>query len=659
MGILRHIIQWVAQHKPDSLSRGSPHVGNRRRVRAWRQRFAGTLVPALCCLLAFAQVAHADTSKTGFGTVQSNGIYTVIAEDEAGNKTFRTVTIDNIIPKQTVDDEGNIVPDDGQPDTDYGEDIVATLVSDHIVNSNGTYSVMVLDQAGNISFQTVKVRNIEASGNAPGQDEDGNIIPDDTLPDEDYTEDIIDSMTDKVAVDSNGLFTAFVTDQAGNLTKRTYTVTNIKETATDPDNPEGPPEVKPDPDIPDTDEDYTEDILESMEKNSTTISNGKYSVAVRDEAGNLTIVDIQVDNIKEPDPEEPEYPDQPPGPPEDIKPDPGVPDTDEDYTEDIISELVDSKLVTESGIYAAIVRDQAGNYGIVEGEVNITGGEGPDKPNIDDIKPDTPGGEIPSPDGNTMTDVVEVLENGFYSASGEDNVGNIGIGTVLVRNIGAPDVKIIENPHTLVRKTDSTTGESYAEATITFTVTVPDGALLDYVKAVDADDNEIPLVLKNGLYTLTVNRNGIYHIMAADVTGRDGEYPIFVDYIFELETPAVLESFEGEDVELNANVTGGYPETYQWYSCDATGGNAHPIKAATAPIHTLRATYDLNNSYYFCVAQKGAYAVTSKPIQLVVYFAPVLQSKGYVIAAEDTDVTTDSTFKVSVNSYLDIMGWKE
>ena len=113
--------------------------------------------------------------------------------------------------------------------------------------------------------------NISKNTNSPGKDDQGDLVPDTPGDDEDYTEDIRDTLTGHQTVTTNGQFTAFVTDEAGNMTKRTYTVTNIKEEQ--PPVPGETPEIKPD-NVPDTDEDYTETIIENREDTRNVTSNG-------------------------------------------------------------------------------------------------------------------------------------------------------------------------------------------------------------------------------------------------------------------------------------------------------------------------------------------------------------------------------------------------
>ena len=549
MEILSKLLK-VVRHRPDWYPRGSPKPSGPGSPKCRRKKLPSVLLTMLCVMLSFTTVAQAATSKTGSGTVTSNGVYTVIAIDEAGNRTIREITIDNIIPKEIKDDDGNVLPDKDATDTDedYTEDIIATLIDDAIITSNGKYTVMVIDQAGNVTYQNVEVTNISKNTNSPGKDDQGDLVPDTPGDDEDYTEDIRDNLTGHQTVTTNGQFTAFVTDEAGNITKRTYTVTNIKEEQ--PPIPGETPEIKPD-NVPDTDEDYTETIIENREDKTNVASNGVYSTIVTDEAGNESIVKITVTKIAEPDEPEP-GPEPDPGETE-IKPDPDAGDTDDDYTEDMITDRSSTVTVTESGLYAAIVKDKAGTIGSVYEIVTITDKDpdNPKPPSEDVIKPDTPGGEEPSPDGNEISDTITVYENGYYSASGLDNVGNVGLETILVKNIGAPDIKILKNPASLVRKT-AEDGTTYGEATFTFTVTIPDGALITSVAVKDADGNVVPLGLSGGIYTATVQSNGIYTVYAEDAAGRDGEYPVTVDSIYELMNDETVEVMDGETVTLDA-----------------------------------------------------------------------------------------------------------
>lgn len=649
MGILKKAKEaWVDKHRPDSFSRGSPPGNAKPAPRQRRQsRLPLTVLTLTISLLAMCQMAHATQSKTQSDAVKSNGTYTVVAIDEAGNRTVKVITLDNIVPFDGTDGQGNITPGNvPNTDEDYTEDIVATLVNDAVVSTNGNYTVFVTDEAGNTSTQKVTVRNVVASENAPGKDENGDIVPDTPEPDTDYTEDIVDHMNSSTNATTNGQFTAFVQDEAGNLTKRTITVTNVKAPSPEPA-PGEIPEIAPEENIPTTADDYTEDIVDTMSGAGAATTNGRYSAAVYDESGNLSIVDIDVQNINE----KGSNPDPNPDTPEDIKPDPGVPDSPDDYSEEIVSQQSSNLKVTESGIYAAIVKDTTGNYGIANGTVTINTEVPPDHPVIKPIEPDDPGTEIPSPDGNTLVSTQDVFENGFYAAAGTDTVDNIGLDTVLVRNIGAPDVKVIANPKTLVRKT-ADDGTTYGEATIAFTVTIPDGSLIDYVKLVDADGKEMPLDLTNGVYTATVTKNGEYEVQSADVTGRDGVYPINVDYIYELEPKTTVQAYENDSVTLDANVVGGTPDSFQWYTCDAAGANAVPISGATQSTYSFKAAPAMDGAHYFCVATKNDYVVTSPIINMEVFFAPILQAKGYVIAAEGFDTTMTVGRNVNDTIYI-------
>ena len=124
MEILNKLMK-VVRHRPDCYPRGSPQPSGPGSQTRRRKAYPFVLLTMLLCvILSFATVAQAATSKTGVGTVTSNGVYTVIAIDEAGNRTIREITIDNIIPKETTDDEGNIIPDRDVTDTDEGSSIL-------------------------------------------------------------------------------------------------------------------------------------------------------------------------------------------------------------------------------------------------------------------------------------------------------------------------------------------------------------------------------------------------------------------------------------------------------------------------------------------------------------------------------------------------------
>lgn len=81
----------------------------------------------------------------------------------------------NIIPKEIKDDDGNVLPGKDATDTDedYTEDIIATLIDDAIITSNGKYTVMVIDQAGNVTYQNVEVTNISKNTNSARQGRPG------------------------------------------------------------------------------------------------------------------------------------------------------------------------------------------------------------------------------------------------------------------------------------------------------------------------------------------------------------------------------------------------------------------------------------------------------------------------------------------------------
>ena len=607
----------------DGPARSSPHPPGRRRN---LHLLTGLLTLAAMFILLVTTAFAAESRKTTKDIVTTNGDYAIVVIDEAGNIVIKGKLVENIERAPLVDDDGNILPDTKTED-EYTEDIIATLVAQEIAYEDGTYTAFVFDQAGNANDarkSTITIRNIGKKHADDGKDNTGNVVPDtgEEFPD-DYTEDIVERLTDGVTVDENGRYTAFVSDQAGNITKRSIYIENIIEkTKPSPDTPIDPGRTE------DSEEDYTEDITNTATDNKSILQNGKYAAAVMDQAGNITFAEVSVTNIKE-DTGDDDKDDV-------IQPEP-VPDSDEDYTEDIEHEATSVILVTKSGVYTSIAKDRTGNMGLETQPVKITESEEPDHRD-DVIKPDDGEPEFPSDEGSSMTDTRIVFENGVFAAGAVDNVDNIGFGTAVVKNIGAPDVHIISNPYTLLRKT-ADDGTTYGEATIKFSVKMKDGAALKYVKLVNAEDaSEVYEPVSAGekdTYIVTVTKNGSYEIRSEDVTGRTGVYPVIVDYIYDLNPDAEIDVMEGEDVTINANVEGGTPETFQWYTCDADGTNGKAIEGANLDVLKFEAVdYTKDDTYYYCIATKGDYVVVSRIIHLNVNHPPVIQASSYIVAEE-------------------------
>ena len=126
------------------------------------------------------------TNTNGIYEVTQNGTYTVVATDNAGNTTTKTIVVDKIdkvspvinsITKNTEEKAEEIILTvnaiDGQSGIEgYSWDNGVTWVKTNIytVIDNGTYKVEVKDKAGNISEKEIIINNIK--GEEPSQEED-------------------------------------------------------------------------------------------------------------------------------------------------------------------------------------------------------------------------------------------------------------------------------------------------------------------------------------------------------------------------------------------------------------------------------------------------------------------------------------------------------
>lgn len=207
------------------------------------------------------------TSSNKAYTVSSNGTYAFEIEDNAGNKTVKSLTVSNIDktaptfnnPVQTPSGwtNGNVTvsisgaSDAGgsglkQIELPNGTVVTGTSAS-QTVTANGSYSFKVRDNAGNETVKTIVVNNIDKSSpngtvsQTPTTWTNGNVTlnltsvsdaggsglkhikrPDGT---------IVTGTSTSQSVSTNGTYTFEIHDNAGNVTVRSITITNIDKTA--------------------------------------------------------------------------------------------------------------------------------------------------------------------------------------------------------------------------------------------------------------------------------------------------------------------------------------------------------------------------------------------------------------------------------------------
>lgn len=205
-------------------------------------------------------------STSAVYTVTTNGTYTFKIRDHAGNITLRSITVSNIdkvvpvgtiTPPSTAWTNGNVVlnltgvADSGGSGLDEielpvsGTKVTGTSAS-YTASSNGTYTFKIYDRAGNVTSKSYVVNNIDkmaptanvvssttawTNGNvvltlSGAADTGGSGLS--TIKRPDGTTSTGTSVT--YTVTTNGTYVFEVTDNAGNVTIKSITVSNIETT---------------------------------------------------------------------------------------------------------------------------------------------------------------------------------------------------------------------------------------------------------------------------------------------------------------------------------------------------------------------------------------------------------------------------------------------
>ncbi|WP_173275505.1 S-layer homology domain-containing protein [Paenibacillus sp. NEAU-GSW1] len=223
-------------------------------------------------------------------SVSANGVYTVFAKDKAGNAAVKTITISNIITKDrpsiatalstssstngpvevtviaTVNASGASLSKlkwaSGDRDAAYFSNRGTTVTNGgkFSVTTNGTYTIYAKDSYGNETVKTVTISNIRSAppviqtSLSPTKTTTGNVTVTitvvvqgsgnnlDTLKwqsgqrNEDYFasngKDITN--TSKFTVGSNGTYTVYAEDTAGNKSVKVIQISNIRESTPPP-----------------------------------------------------------------------------------------------------------------------------------------------------------------------------------------------------------------------------------------------------------------------------------------------------------------------------------------------------------------------------------------------------------------------------------------
>ena len=438
------------------------------------------------------------TGTTASQSVSSNGTYSFVIEDNAGNTTTKSITVSNI---DTVDPTGTL----SQTPTSWTDGDVTlnltsvtdtggsglkniklpngTLVSgasaSQVVTGNGTYSFVIYDNAGNSTTKTITVSNIDkvaptasVSANTTAwtnsnvvltlsgiADTGGSNMKSVKLP----NGSVQTTFENKsVTVSANGTYTFTLEDNAGNISTRSINVTNIDK-------------VKPTASLSASTTAWTnqsvtlslQNVLDTggsgldsvtlpdntvvPAKNLTYVAtkNGTYTFKISDNAGNETTLSIVVSNI------------------DTTIPTASLTKSSSAWTNDVVTLNLTSIADSGSGVKKVTLPN-----GVVE---------------------------------TTVTDKsFDVTSNGTYTFTIEDNAGNVRTLSITVTNIEkiAPTGNLAQTPTdwTNGNVTLNLTGVADTGGSGFKQITLPNGNVVTTTTASQT-------VTSNGTYAFTIEDN--------------------------------------------------------------------------------------------------------------------------------------------------------
>ncbi|MGO0062900.1 beta strand repeat-containing protein [Brevibacillus fluminis] len=562
-----------------------------------------------------AYFAANGTSLTGTTfDVTANGTYTVYAKDAAGNETVKTIAIGNIDKNApsitlsaaptgptngdvtitaTITDNGSIAEQkwaSGDQDAAYfaanGTSFTGTTFA---VSANGMYTVFAKDAAGNTAVEKIPVSTIDKVAPAitldasPTGPSNGDVTITATITDNGSIAEQKWASGDQDAayfaangtsltgntftVDTNGTYTVYAKDDAGNESVETIAITNI-----DKDGPTialvASPTQPTNSDVTitatitdngniaeqkwasgDQNAAYFAANGTSLTGNTFTVdANGTYTVYAKDDAGNESVKTIDITNIDKD------------GPTIALVASPTQP-TNGDVT--ITATITDNGSIAEQKWASG---DQNAAYFAANG-TSLT--------------------------GNTFT----VDANGTYTVYAKDDAGNESVETINITNIDheGPTITLAATP------TQPTTGNVTIK--VTFTAGLTDLA----VKKWASGDRDKAYFAANGTAldgdSFRVVNNGMYTVYAKDLLGNEAVKTINVTNIqhlpayypvtgVSLDQTSLTMQENGDSITLHATVAPNYATNQQvrWTSSDEKvaavdqNGVVTPLQAGAAII---------------------------------------------------------------------------
>ena len=641
--------------------------------------------------------------------IGESGQYELIAYDVANNVTTIKFTLvisdttkptvklsanstswtkDNVIlTVLAVDDDGGL----GLAEQAYSWDNANTWGQEttKTVTTNGTYGVYVRDKAGNTTYESIKIENIDKQAPSVSLSQNvslytnGNVIITATasdnqsgLADSAYSWDNQQTWTNAKTkeVTVNGTYTVYVKDKVGNISNKSIEVTyidkvnptveltpsttdwtkdNITLTATATDN-DGGSGISP------TNSAYSWDNQQTWTNTKTkeVTANGTYTIYVRDRAGNIASKSVTVSNIDK------------------TAPTINVTASTTNLTKDNVtltitatdsqSNLADqayswdnqqtwtvarTKEVTANGTYTVYVRDKAGNVANKSITVN----------NIDKTLPTvniTPNTTNWTKDNVTLTITATDNEGGSglddkpYSWDGT-NWGTSTTKEVIVN--GTYKVYVKNKAGTIVEKSITISNIDKTLPTVNITPSTPNWTKDNVTLTITATDNEGGSGLDDKPYswdgtnwgtstTKEVTANGTYTAYVKDKAGNVANKSITVNNIDKtLPTVNITPSttnWTKDNVTLtisvnNAQGSSGLDD--KPYSWDGTNWGTSTTKEVTA-----------NGTYKVYVKNKaGTIVEKSITINKIDKIAPTIKLTANTVDGADTNtqmiLTVDAT----------------
>lgn len=523
-------------------------------------------------------LVNGETLSGDSYTATQNGIVTVQVTDNAGNTYTTSLMVEKVdtdLPNVSV----QISEDWAQTNTisvsatdslsGVNEILIDGVVRDTLTASeNGTHTVKVTDNAGNIYETVVTVSKVDITApevnvsKTEGWSQQATVSVSATDSQSGVKEILIDGIAqNSITVSENGDVAVVVTDNAGNIYEETVTVSNIDTVAPEIFVDEMPTESVKEFYITFSVSDDLSDIA-TVKVNGAMVSDdngvysyfvnqlGDYTIEVTDNAGNSASETVTVDFLDL------------------VAPFVSVSAsttewTNEDVTLTITAEqsdiYVNDELIAENATSATKEVSENGTFEIKA--VDAAGNEGFASYTVDNIDKTLPQAQISVQDTWGKTNVISVSATDALSGVNEIKINGEVANSLTVSENGDVSVEVTDNAGNVFAQTVSVTKVDNENPTlqVSETTTTP---CKQFVFEISADDGQsgIDKVYVNGNVldgdTFTATQNGTYTFKAVDNVGN--------------ETVVTRELASIDDVAPQVTDVSGNPENWAKGTADIT-----------------------------------------------------------------------------------------